>query len=196
YNLCARKSRDAIRAAAEFYTELLPREVGEGLVGVGHAVDVLALGEGGPFLVVGSRKLFGQLQKHGPALLFAHRPENPANRQRLLPVAVDLHRHLVRGTADAAAANLDERLHVLDRSRENLDRVLVWQLFLDHVQGRIKYILCHALFAVVHQAIDELGREERFELRIGTERRGASGNLAHETSKLLGLLGSVSTAGL
>src|SRR6185503_11099695 len=39
---------------------LLPREVREGFIGVGHAVDVFALGVGGAFLVVGSREFFGQ----------------------------------------------------------------------------------------------------------------------------------------
>src|SRR5437762_14354286 len=51
----------------------LPREVSEGLVGVGHAVHILALGVCRAFLVVGGRQLLGQLLKHRTALLFADR---------------------------------------------------------------------------------------------------------------------------
>src|SRR5690348_8771962 len=108
--LCARKSRDAKVAPRLIISGWLPSEVGEGLVGVGHTVDILALGVGRAFLVVGGGKLLGQLLKHGPALLFADRAENPADGQRLLPVAVHLHRHLIGGPTDAAAADLDVRL--------------------------------------------------------------------------------------
>ena len=48
----------------------------------------------------------------------ADRLQNPANRQRLLPIAADLHRHLIGGTADALGADFDGRLHVFHRLRE------------------------------------------------------------------------------
>src|SRR5262249_6283818 len=163
---------DVLHTAAEFYTGLLPREVGEGLIGVGHAVDVLAFGEGGPFLVVRGRKLLGELQVHRPTLLFAGRSEYPADGQRLLPVAIHLHRPLVRSTTYAAAANLDERLDVLHRGREDLDRIAIRHLFLDQIESRIENVLRDALLAVVHQAVDELGSQKRLEFRIRTERRG------------------------
>ena len=98
-------------------------EVGEGLVGVGHAVDVLALGVGGAFAVVGLQEFAGQLLVHGPPLLLAAGAQDPADGQRLLTGAIDLHRHLVRGPADALRADLDVRLDVLDGLREDLDRL-------------------------------------------------------------------------
>src|SRR6185503_11379759 len=104
--------------------------------------------------------------------------------------------HLVSSATNAATANLDKRLHVLDRRGEDLDRVLVRHLLLDHIQRRIEHILRDALFATVHQTVDELGGEQRLEFRIRTERRGTSGNLAHETSKVLGLFRSVAAARL
>ena len=47
--------------AASLIDSLLPREVGERLVGVGHAVDVFAAGHGRAFAVVGGDQLVGQL---------------------------------------------------------------------------------------------------------------------------------------
>ena len=50
----------------------LPGEVGKSLIGVGHAVDVFALGVGRTFALVRGEQFFGQLHVAGAALLFAH----------------------------------------------------------------------------------------------------------------------------
>ena len=85
------------------------------------------LADGGAFAVVGGDQLVGQLL--GMARPFFSRigHQHPADRQRLLPRAVDLHRHLVGGAADALRADFDRRLHVLDAPGEDLDRLLVGQ---------------------------------------------------------------------
>src|SRR4051794_10220885 len=48
-----------------------PREVGEGLVGLGHLDRVLALGHGLALLAVGGHELVGEAQEHRPARLAA-----------------------------------------------------------------------------------------------------------------------------
>ncbi len=49
----------------------LPGEVGEGLVGVGHFVDVFAFGDGGTFAVVGGDQLVGEFDGHWAAFFVA-----------------------------------------------------------------------------------------------------------------------------
>src|SRR5207247_10383620 len=83
------------------------------------------------------------------------------------------------GTTNATIANVYVRLPVLDGSRKDLDRILLGQLLLDYVERGIEHVLCDTLLAAVHQAIDELRREERFELRIGPKRGRTSGDFAH-----------------
>src|SRR5262245_2525595 len=82
------------------YTRL-PREVGEGLVGVGHLDRGLALGHGLALLAVGGHQFVGQALAHCLAGLAAGRPDDPPQRQALLADRADLHRHLVRGSADS-----------------------------------------------------------------------------------------------
>src|SRR4051794_19388350 len=85
-------------AAVEAKIEPLrsPGEVRERLVGVGHAVDVLAAGDGGAFSIVGGHQLVGELDSHRPPLFLTCRHQNPADRERLLADLVDLHRNLIR----------------------------------------------------------------------------------------------------
>src|SRR5438128_2273598 len=92
----------------------LPREVGEGLVRFRHLVHSLALFHGGALAVVGRNQLFGQFQVHGAALLVARGVDEPAEGERLLTIALHLHRHLVGGSAHALGADLDDGLSVVD----------------------------------------------------------------------------------
>src|SRR5208283_952078 len=69
----------------------LPGEVGKGLVSVGHTVDVFALRVGGAFAVIGLEELAGKLLVHRPSLFLTAGPQDPADGQRLLPSAIDLH---------------------------------------------------------------------------------------------------------
>src|SRR5437867_2202719 len=63
-----------------------PREVGERLVRIRHLDGVLALGHGLALAAVGGHQLVGQPQEHRPAGLAARRPDEPADRQALLPL--------------------------------------------------------------------------------------------------------------
>src|SRR3954468_15832272 len=97
----------------------------ERLIGVSHAVDVFAAAYGGTFAVEGGDEFIRQFLGGWPALFFADRHQDPANRQRLLPGAIDLHRYLVRRPADALATDFDRWLHVLESLREHFDRLLI-----------------------------------------------------------------------
>ena len=87
------------------------------------AVDVLAARHGRAFTVVGGHEFFRQLDSHRSALLLAASEQDPTDRQRLLAIAIDLHRHLVRGATDASRADFDVRLHVFDGAVEDFDRI-------------------------------------------------------------------------
>src|SRR5690349_16153439 len=104
-------------------------------------MDVFAFGVGGAFFVVGGRELFGELHEHGASLFLADGGQDPADGQRLLAVAVDLHRDLVGGTTDAAAADLDVGLYVFDGGREDLDGVALRHLLFDDFERRIEDVL-------------------------------------------------------
>src|SRR5438132_12223192 len=62
----------------------LPREVGKGLVRLGHLDGVLAFGHGLALAAVGGHELVGQAQEHGPARLAARGADDPADSQALL----------------------------------------------------------------------------------------------------------------
>ena len=73
-----------------------------------------------------------------------------------MPSLVDLHRHLIVGPADTAAAHFHERLDVVDRRLENLQRRHVADLLGDLLQGIVNDLLRDGLLAVPHDAVDEL----------------------------------------
>ena len=79
----------------------------------------------------------------------------------MLPVAIHLHRHLVSGTADALRADFDLGLNVADSLREDVDWLDVLDLFLHDIEPLIEHAVASALLAVMHQAIDELRRQQR-----------------------------------
>src|SRR5690606_2227355 len=83
------------RTAGRSSMRRLPREVGERLVRLGHAVGVLAGAHGLALAAIGSHQLFGEPIGHGSSPALAAGIDQPAERQALLPALVDLHRHLV-----------------------------------------------------------------------------------------------------
>ncbi len=74
--------------------------------------------------------------------------DQPADGQRLGALGADLDRDLVGRTADAAAADLDARLHIVERVVEQLDRVGLG-LGLDGRRARHRRSLGDGLLAVV-----------------------------------------------
>src|SRR6478672_4678003 len=102
---------------------LLPAVVGEGLVGLRHLVRVLAPLHGGTEAVARVEQLVHEALDHrllAPGAGVAHQPAQ-AERGRALCAHLD--RDLVRRATDAAALDLQGRLHVVHRPLEGDDRV-------------------------------------------------------------------------
>src|SRR5512140_2418113 len=81
---------------------LLEAVMGEGLVGLGHAVHFLALLHGAAAAFRGLEKLVGQALAHALLAALAGGLAQPAHGKRGAPDGADFHRHLVVGAADAA----------------------------------------------------------------------------------------------
>src|SRR3954447_3255964 len=156
------------------------------LIGISHTVDVFAAAYSSPFAVERGDKFIGQLLSRRPTLLFADRQQDPANRQRLLPCTIDLHRHLVGGTTDALAPDLDRRLHVLEGLREYFNRFLIRNALLHDFESVVKHVLRDTLLAVAHERIDELCSEDRPIHRIGLELFATCGNATHKRLSAIG----------
>jgi len=101
-----RENRKDSRGFLYFQIEGLQREVGERLVGVGHAMGLVAGVHGFAFLAVGRQEFVRQALGHRSSALIAAGIEKPAKRQRLLTLAVHLHRHLIVGATDAGGCAL------------------------------------------------------------------------------------------
>src|SRR5918999_3919415 len=99
--------------------------------------------------------------------LFAllHRLADPAHRERDAPHRAHFHGYLVVRAADAPALHFDDRLHVLHRLREHLDRILA-RLRLDGVERAVDDALGGRLLAARHQHVDEFGDVDVAELGI------------------------------
>src|SRR3546814_4335424 len=97
----------------------------EGAVRLGHAVRVFALLDR---VAAGVRRI-EQLTRQAPRhRVLAARPrgrDQPADRQRLRALGAHLDRHLIGRTTDAAAADLDARLDVVERFVEHAQRILL-----------------------------------------------------------------------
>ncbi len=143
--------------------------MGEGLVGLGHLVDVLALLDGFAFVLGGGDDLVGELQVHGLAFLAAGGFDDPFHGQRVLALGTDFARNLVVGSADAARTNLHGRGGVLEGELEDFNRILDFGLLLYSVHTAIDDGAGGRLLALLHDIVDELGDLERIESRIGLE---------------------------
>src|SRR5213596_3428310 len=116
---CVRRTGSGVPATSA----RLPAVVGEGLVGLGHLVGVLAALDAGAEAVTGIEELVHQTLGHRLLATGAGVLDEPAQGERGLARRADLDRDLVRRTADAPALDLDRRLHVVERALERDDRV-------------------------------------------------------------------------
>src|ERR1700712_193951 len=80
-----------------------PAVVGEGLVGLGHLVGVLALLHSGTEAVARVEDLVHQALGHRLLTTLRGVPDEPAQRERGATRALDLDRDLVGGATDTAA---------------------------------------------------------------------------------------------
>src|SRR5919204_395342 len=85
----------------------LPAVVGEGLVGLGHLVGVLATLDAGAKAVAGVEDLVHEALGHRLLTPLPRVADEPAQRERGAARGLHLDRHLVGGAADAAALDLE-----------------------------------------------------------------------------------------
>nr|AHE14890.1 hypothetical protein asmbl_2 [uncultured bacterium] len=159
----------------------LPAVVREGLVRLGHLVGVLAALDRGTQTVAGVEQLVHQALGHrllptGPAVL-----DQPAETEGGAAGGADLDRDLVGRTADAAAADLEGRLDVVQRTLERDDRVGV-VLGAAALEGAVDDRLGDRALAVDEHLVHQLGDQRRLVHRVGDERTAGSGTLAGHVS--------------
>src|SRR3546814_18589878 len=82
--------------------------------------------------------------------------EEPPNSQRLRAVRPHLNRNLIGGTTDTTAANLNNRLHIIESIMKELQRILL-RLLLDRVERAIDNGFGDGLLAVQPDARHEFG---------------------------------------
>ena len=144
----------------------LPAVVGEGLVGLGHLVGVLALLHSAAQVVGSVHDLAGQTLLHGLLAAVAGISGQPAQTQGLAALRADLDGHLVGGAAHTAGLDLQGRHDVLQGLGVDLHRLLAG-LVLDDLEGAVDHLLSHALLTVQHNAVGQLGNQNRVIQRIG-----------------------------
>src|SRR3954465_12629841 len=109
--------------SAVFPSRRSPAVVGEGLVGLGHLVGVLALLHSGTEAVGGVEDLVLEALGHRLLTTCLRVADEPAQRERGATRALDLDRDLVGRATDTAGLDLDGRLDVVHRALEREDRV-------------------------------------------------------------------------
>ena len=144
----------------------LPAVVSEGLVGLSHLVGVLATLDGSAETVGGIEDLVGETLGHGLLTTGAGEIGQPAQRQGVGAVRLDLDRHLVGSATDTAGANLEGRTDVVQGALEHSHRLLVG-LLLDHIERGVHDVLGDRLLAVKQNLVDELRHHGGTVDRIG-----------------------------
>ena len=121
--------------------------MGERLVGLSHAVDVVLALVCAALLGLRVEQLVGEPLRHRLLATLAGELDEPAHREGASATLRDLDGHLVGGAADATGANLERRREDLQRRLEDLDRVLAAALG-DDRQGVVDDLFGRGLLAV------------------------------------------------
>src|SRR6266542_2970104 len=101
----------------------LPPVMGEGLIGLGHLVGVLAPLDAGAEAVARVEQLVHQPLGHGLLAALPRVADDPSQGEGGAAARPHLHRHLVGRPAHAPALDLDGRLDVVECSLERDHRV-------------------------------------------------------------------------
>src|SRR5450432_1056354 len=161
----------------------LPAVMGEGLVGLGHAVRVLALPDSRSPVLGGIHQLVRQAERHGLLAAVTGCVDDPAHRQCLAASRPNFNWYLIGGAADPAGLHLDHGLDVIEGRGEDLDGLaaLLAGLLGNTVEGTINDALSSGLLAAFHDDIHELSehlvvvlrvREDGADRGLGSARHG------------------------
>ena len=130
--------------------------VGESAVGLGHAVRVLFFLYCATFAFAGGDNFSCELFRHALAAALAGIFNQPFHPDGNFALSADFRWDLEGGAPDAAAAHLDLGHNVIQSLFPEAVFVLL-SAFGDQVEGLVEHAERGALFAFVHQVIDELG---------------------------------------
>src|SRR4051812_49850551 len=155
----------------------LPAVMREGLVGLGHAEDVVLALEGAALLGLGVHQLVGEALRHRLLAALPGEEDEPADREGAGAAGRDLDGHLVGGATDAAGADLELRREDLHRLLDVLDRIATSALG-DDRQRVVHDALGRRLLAVEHHLVDDLLDELGAVDRIGVDRPLGCGGAA------------------
>ena len=125
--------------------------------------------DGGATAVGGVEQLIAQLVDHSLFAAFARISNDPADRQRCPAVGIDLNRHLVVRSTDAARFHFQQRFGVFHRFLEQLQG-LIAALGLELGQGLIEDALGRGPLSLPHHRVDELRHQVRPVYGIGRHR--------------------------
>jgi hypothetical protein len=142
--------------------------VRESLVRFGHLVGVFAALDRRTQAVRGIQDLVGQALGHGLLTTRLGVAGQPAQRERVRAVRLDLDRNLVGRATDAAALDLEGGAHVVERLLEHDDRVRAG-LGADTGERVVHDALGEALLAVHEDLVDELAHDGGAVHRIGDD---------------------------
>src|SRR4051812_4801931 len=154
--------------------EPLPAVVGEGLVGLCHAVDVLLALERAALFGLRVLELAGEPLGHRLLATRARERDEPADREGASPALGDFDRDLVGRAADAAGADLEDRGERLDGRLERLDRLLLGPAG-ELLERVVDDPLGGRLLPVDHHLVDDLLHQLGLVDRIGIERTDSAG---------------------
>src|SRR5699024_10803463 len=134
----------------------LPAVVSEGAVGLSHLVDILATLHGSAQAVGGIEDLVGETLNHGVLATLAAEGDEPTQCQGGGTARTDVDRDLVGRATDAAGANLEGRLDVVESLLQGQDRVGAG-LLAALLEGTVDDALSGGLLAVDQDLVDQLG---------------------------------------
>src|SRR5215471_428167 len=160
---------------------VLPAVVREGLVGLRHLVGVLTALDAGAKAVAGVEQLVHQPLGHRLLPALARVQDDPAQGQGGAAGGAHLHRNLVGGTADAAAADLKGRLDVVQRALERDHRVVA-VLLAAALKRPVHGALGERALAVLEDLVGERGHQRRAVHRVGNQLPLLRGTLTRHLS--------------
>jgi len=170
--------------------------VGEGLVGVGHAVGVELFLDGVAGLLVSINQFGDELLGKSVIRTVATSAggvDNPAESEGLLPITPDRHRDLIAGATDTTRANLHLRFDVFEGFGKISDFVGLGFL-LQKSQGIINLFGGDGFLAIGHDGVDELGDHLTVVFDVGSDGSGVDFVGSHRLFGGFGHTGAVLAA--
>jgi len=137
----------------------LPAVVSEGAVGLSHLVDVLATLHRSAQTVGGIEDLVGETLNHGVLATLAAEGDEPTQCQGGGATRTDVDRNLVGRATDAAGANFEGRLDVVESLLQGQDRVGAG-LLAALLERTVDDALSGGLLAVDQDLVDQLRDED------------------------------------